>query len=68
MYNMFEKLFNLYYNHIESEKTNEDIYTLFLENMDDKYLKNSTSARKVIDFMSVMTDDFFLRQYKKYFR
>ena len=68
MYRMFEKLFNLYYNHIELKKINEDIYTLFLNNMDDNYLNNSTSARKVIDYMSGMTDDFFLRQYKKYFK
>ena len=27
---MFEKLFDLYYNHIEFRKTDEDIYTLFL--------------------------------------
>lgn len=68
MYSMFEKLFDLYYNHIESRKIDEDIYTLFLNNMNDNYLKTSTSARKVIDFMSGMTDDFFLREYKKYFK
>ena len=68
MYYMFEKLFDLYYNHIELKKINEDIYTLFLNDMNNNYLENSTSARKVIDYMSGMTDDFFLRQYKKYFK
>ena len=34
--------------------------------MNNEYNENNTNARKVIDYMSGMTDDFFLKQYKKY--
>ena len=33
--------------------------------MDESYLNNTTDERKVIDFIAVMTDEYFLYQYKK---
>lgn len=65
---MFNSLFELYYNQILDKKYNEDIYTLFLNDMSNKYLENSTPSRKVIDFIAGMTDNFFLEQYNKYFK
>lgn len=67
MSNMFNDLFDLYYNQIEKNEKSEDIYTIFLNNMTDEYLNNTTAARKVIDYIAGMTDDFFIRQYNKYF-
>ena len=64
---MFSKLFDLYYNQIINNETKEDIYTLYLNCMDNSYLKNNTPARIVIDYMAGMTDNFFNDQYKKYF-
>ena len=32
---------------------------------DNDYLKNNSDARKVIDFIAGMTDDFFINEYKK---
>lgn len=66
--NMFEKLFNLYYKHITTNAKDEDIYSLYLNQMDTSYIKNNTTARIVIDFIAGMTDNFFLYQYKKYFK
>lgn len=64
---MFNKLFELYYNQIETKQTNEDIYTLYLNEMDNSYIKNNSTARIVIDYIAGMTDNFFNYQYKKYF-
>ena len=64
---MFNKLFELYYEQIETKQTNEDIYTLYLNEMDSSYIKNNSTARIVIDYIAGMTDNFFNYQYKKYF-
>ena len=32
--------------------------------MNEEYLKNTTPARKVIDYITGMTDDFILTEYK----
>lgn len=65
---MFEQLFELYYNHIINKKTNEDIFKLFLDNMDATYISNNSPARIVIDYIAGMTDNFFYYQYNKYFK
>ena len=63
----FNKLFELYYNQIKENLINEDIYILFLNDMDEKYMNETSDSRKVIDYIAGMTDDFFTKQYKKYF-
>ena len=63
----FNKLFNLYYNQIVNNEKNEDIFKIYLNEMDNSYIKNNTPARIVIDFISGMTDKFFISQYNKYF-
>lgn len=65
---MFNKLFELYYDHLENEKITENIYVNFLSNMSSDYLDKTTNARKVIDYISGMTDNFFTKQYEKYFQ
>ena len=65
--NKFEKLFQLYYNQIEKNDTKEDIFTIYLDTMDEEYIKNTNHTRMVIDYIAGMTDDFFNNQYKKYF-
>ena len=67
MYEHFEELFKIYLEQLEKNISNEDIFALFLDNMNLEYKNNNTNVRKVIDYMSGMTDDFFLNQYKKYF-
>lgn len=63
----FNKLFDLYLEHIEKKKTNEDIYTVFLNDMNNSYVINNTPQRIVIDYLAGMTDNFFNYQYQKYF-
>ena len=64
---MFTSLFNLYYNQIINNQNDNEIYTVFLNDMSNEYLNKTTPARKVIDYMAGMTDNFFIEQYKKYF-
>ena len=66
MYNMFEQLFEKYLSQLNNKEIDEDIYSLFLNHMRDDYINNNTNERKVIDYISGMTDDFLLNQYKKY--
>lgn len=63
---MFNELFALYYKQIENKDVTEDIFTLFLNEMDVSY-NECSSARKVIDYIAGMTDAFFISQYNKYF-
>jgi len=63
----FNKLFDLYYNQIINNKKDEDIFKIYLNEMDTSYLKNNTPTRIVIDFIAGMTDNFFNYQYNKYF-
>lgn len=63
----FNRLFDLYLEHVTQKKTNEDIYTLYLNDMNNSYIKNNTPQRIAIDYLAGMTDNFFNYQYKKYF-
>ena len=64
----YEEMFNtLYYNYLEAlerHDTTNSIYTNFLSNMDEKYLKTNPK-RMVIDYISLMTDTYFLNEFKK---
>ena len=64
---MFESLFEKYMSHLENKEKDKEIYTVFLNNMNDEYKKN-TNARIVIDFIAGMTDDYFINEYNKYFK
>lgn len=65
---MFNQLFDLYYEQLCKNRKNEDIFKIYLNEMDDLYIKNNSNARIVIDYISGMTDDFFNYQYNKYFK
>lgn len=64
---MFKNLFDLYYKQVVEKAYDEDIFKVYLLNMDKSYIDETSQARKVIDYMARMTDDFFIKQYKKYF-
>lgn len=63
---IMEKLYNTYIDAIRNNKKDNDIYTLFLNDMKDSYLDNTTDEQKVIDYISGMTNNFIYDQYKKY--
>lgn len=62
---MFNKLFETYLEDIKKNNEQSDIYKVYLNDMNDNYLKETTDARKVIDYIAGMTDDYFIKSYKK---
>ena len=62
--NMFSYLFEFYLKNIND--LSNDINVIFLNDMSDEYLKNTSGTRKVIDYIAGMTDEFFMKQYDKY--
>lgn len=63
--NMFESLFNHLLKDIKDNNTDSNIYKIFIKNKNEKYRQN-TPERIAIDYIAGMTDDFFLKEYKKY--
>lgn len=62
--NMFIYLFEYYLKNIKDKEN--DINKIFLNDMSENYINNTNDARKVIDYLSGMTDEFFMKQYEKY--
>ncbi len=59
---LFSYLFEKYLNDIENGDISSLIFTAFLDGMSDNYVQSHTSAEWVRDFISGMTDGYFLRQ------
>ncbi len=66
----YKKMFNfLFYKYVEEiENKDEDchIYKVFLNNMSKEYLEKNSAKRIAVDYISGMTDDYFISEYKKY--
>lgn len=61
---MFNTLFDKYLEDIKNKNVDSNIYTAFLNDMNDNYLKETSNERKAIDFIAGMTDDYFIKCYK----
>lgn len=57
-------LYNKYLKDIETHNLNSDIYQIFLNQMDDQYIKNTNPKRMVIDYLAGMTDEYFVNAIK----
>lgn len=64
--NMFQQLFEKYYQDLKNEDRNSLIYWYFLS-MNDSYRQKTDKKRIIIDFIAGMTDDYFNNQYKELF-
>ncbi len=62
---MYNRLFKHYLNDIKAKNTDSEIYQIYLGNMCDTYLINTSDEQKVIDFIAGMTDDYFTNLYHK---
>lgn len=60
------KLYNIYLDDIKSNNKESIIYKIFLNHQDKSYIESTNIKRQVIDFIAGMTDDFLLREIKKY--
>lgn len=63
--NKFRLLINKYLEDLDNHNTDSLIYQSYLNNMDEKYLKNNSKERIVIDYVAGMTDSYFLKQVDK---
>ena len=61
-----ESLYSIYCRALDSEDKSNDIYKVFLNNMSNDYIENTSDSQKVIDYISGMTDNFLVSQYEKY--
>ncbi|MBR6133109.1 MAG: HD domain-containing protein [Bacilli bacterium] len=66
LYNkMFNTIFDTYLNDVKNDNKNSRIFTIFLNDMDSKYLDNNSAERKVIDYIAGMTDDYMESEYER---
>lgn len=66
--NMFAGLFEQYLEDIENENRQSVVFTNFLEGMSSDYTENISAAEIVRDFISGMTDQYFLRRFPREMR
>lgn len=62
---MFRMVFEESLEDIRNANKNGRIYEVFLNGMEDEYLKEVSDVRKVIDYIAGMTDDFIFNEYNR---
>ena len=60
---MFTTIFNKYLVILEKNIKDSNIYTKYLNKMNSNYVKNTSNARIIIDYIAGMTDDYFIEEY-----
>ena len=65
----YKKVFETVYHHFMEDiiqgNLDSDIYTVFLNKMHEQYQKNNGNEQQVIDFITLMTDEYLIREYTK---
>ena len=64
---MFETVFNENLKYLQEENKKTNIYEIYLNNMSTKYMNENRKERIVIDYISGMTDDYFIKEYELHF-
>ena len=62
---MFNELFDKLLYQVENNM-DSNINNIFLSNMSESYMNNTSNKRKVIDYIAGMTDDYFMNEYNLY--
>lgn len=62
---MFNDIYISYLIDLETNNINSSICKVFLNEMNEEYKNNTSNERIVIDYISGMTDDFFVNEYNK---
>ena len=64
----YEKVFNSLYDKylidLNNNNTTSSIYKYYLNKMDQNYLDTTSNQRKIIDYISLMTDEFLIKEYE----
>jgi len=62
---VFQKVFTSCLKDIKENHKDGNIFKIFLDDMDEKYIKETSDVRKVIDYIAGMTDDFIIKEYNQ---
>ena len=60
---MFNEMFEQLMTDLKNSNENSPITKHYLSGMSQEYLDNTTNARKIIDYIAGMTDDYFIKVY-----
>lgn len=60
---VFRTVFDHCYKDVLENNIDSRIFKVFINDMTDEYKNNTTPARKVIDYIAGMTDDFIIKEY-----
>lgn len=67
MMNFYVAVFNTVFDnclkYIKEDRKDKPIFVVFLNDMCDEYINNTSDERKVIDYIAGMTDDYILKEY-----
>lgn len=63
---IFNQLFKVYLDALNTNKKDNNIFDIYLNNMCDEYVKNNKKEQIIIDYMSGMTDRFIENEYLRY--
>ncbi len=60
---VFQDVFTNCLKDIKNNHKDSNIFKIFLNDMDEKYIEETSDVRKVIDYIAGMTDDFIIKEY-----
>ena len=61
---VFNSLYDKYLEDLTKNNQDSSIYTYYLNMMNPEYLETTSNPRKIIDYISLMTDEFLMREYE----
>ena len=61
---VFNSLYDKYLEDLTKNNQDSSIYTYYLNMMNPEYLETTSNPRKIIDYISLMTDEFLIREYE----
>ena len=62
---VFNSLYSTYLEDLTNKNLDSSIYTVFLNKMSNDYKKETSKQRMIIDYISLMTDEFLIKEYEK---
>ena len=62
---MFEIVFETNLDYLKKQNKDTNIYKIYLNDMTEEYITNTSKERIVIDYIAGMTDDYFKKEYVK---
>ena len=61
---VFNSLYDKYKEDLSNNNLDSSIYTYYLNKMSEEYNRTTSNERKIIDYISLMTDEFLIKEYE----